>query len=75
MPYIAIKAYHKDDAVKKRTVERIHQVFLEEWGCPPDSVSISVEEYTPEEFREKVVHEEIEPKQDAMLILFGKKRY
>lgn len=35
MPYIVIKAYPKDDATKKRAVDKINQVFLEEWGCPP----------------------------------------
>lgn len=30
MPYIAIKAYPKDEETKKRVVEKINQVFLED---------------------------------------------
>lgn len=34
MPYIAIKAFPKDAETKKKVVEKINQIFLEEWGCP-----------------------------------------
>ena len=34
MPYIAIKAFPKDEKTKQETVDKINQVFLETWGCP-----------------------------------------
>ena len=37
MPYIAIKAYPKDEKTKKEIVEKINQLFLETWGCPSGS--------------------------------------
>ena len=53
MPYIAIQAYPKDEEIKKRVVERINQVFLEEWGCPQSAISISMEEVAPESSKTK----------------------
>ena len=35
MPYIAIKAWPKDEATQKELVERINAVLLEVWKCPP----------------------------------------
>lgn len=55
MPYIVIKAYPKDDATKKRAVDKINQVFLEEWGCPPQALTILVEEIAPADWAEKVL--------------------
>ena len=75
MPYIVIKAYPKDDATKKRVVDKINQVFLEEWGCPPQALTILVEEIAPADWAEKVLKPEIEPQKDKMMILDGKKLY
>ena len=75
MPYIAIKAYPKDEAIKKRVADRINQVFLEEWGCSPEAISISIEEVSPEKWTDEVVNKEIEPQKDKMIILDGKKNY
>ena len=75
MPYIVIKAYPKDDATKKRAVDKINQVFLEEWGCPPQALTILVEEIAPTDWAEKVLKPEIEPQKDKMMILDGKKLY
>ncbi|WP_455760174.1 hypothetical protein [Cloacibacillus evryensis] len=75
MPYIVIKAYPKDDATKKRAVDKINQVFLEEWGCPPQALTILVEEIAPADWAEKVLKPEIEPQKDKMMILDGKKLY
>lgn len=75
MPYIAIKAFPKDEKIKKRVADRINQVFLEEWGCPQQAISILMEEIQPDDWAEKVVEPEIEPKKDKMMILDGKKRY
>lgn len=75
MPYIAIKAYPKDEAIKKRVADRINQVFLEEWGCSPEAISISIEEVSPKKWTDEVVKKEIEPQKDKMIILDGKKNY
>lgn len=75
MPYIVIKAYPKDEEIKKRVVERINQIFLEEWGCPQQAISIMMEEVAPDDWTDKVLKPEIEPQKDKMMILNGKKRY
>ena len=75
MPYIAMKAYPKDEETKKRVVEKINQVLLEEWGCPQQAISISIEEIAPDQWTDKVVKPQIEPNTDKMMILDGKKLY
>lgn len=75
MPYIAIKAWPKDDAIKKQVVEEINQVFLKHWGCPQEAITISVEEVAPENWEDTVVKPEILPKADKMMILSGEKKY
>ena len=75
MPYIAIKAYPKDEETKKRAVEQIRDVLLKTWGCPEEAITISVEEFPPEDFNKKVRDPEILPKLDKMMILDGKKQY
>ena len=75
MPYIAIKSYPKDEITKKKVVEKINQVFLEEWGCPQEALTISVEEFLPDEWEAKVIKPEIEPKEEKMMIFNGQKRY
>ena len=73
MPYIAIKFYPKDEETKRRVVERIYQVILEE--VSPEAAEISYEEIAPEEEKERVVKPEIKPKADKMMIVSGEKKY
>ena len=75
MPYIVVKAYPKDEETKKRVVDKINQIFLEEWGCPQQAITILLEEVTPDDWADKVFRPEIEPKKDKMMILDGEKRY
>lgn len=75
MPYIAIKAYPKDDATKREVVERINAIFLEKWGCPKEAINISFEEVAPADWENKVVVPEINTKLDKMMILSGEKRW
>ena len=75
MPYIAIKAYPKDMEIKKKVVDEINEVFKRNWGCPPEAISISVEEVKPEDWEDKVVKPVIEPDDPKMMIRDGKKRY
>ena len=66
MPYIEIRAYPKDEAIKKRVAERI------KWGCPEQAISVSFEEFPPEQWEEKVVGPIMGPNKDKMYILNGK---
>jgi len=75
MPYIAIKAYPKDEKTKKEVCEKINKIFLETWGCKPEAISISFEEFAPGEWEEKVYKDEVEKKADKCLILSGEKKY
>lgn len=75
MPYIEIKAYPKDDETKKRVVDKINQIFIEEWGCPAQALTISLEEIAPEEWNEKVRKTKIETNKENMMILDGEKLY
>ena len=75
MPYIKIKAYPKDEETKKKVVSEINEVFLKYWGCPPEALSISLEEVAPEDWDSKVREVEIEPNKDKMMILDGVKKY
>ncbi len=75
MPYIAIKAYPKDEETKKKVVDEINEVFVKYWGCPKEAISISLEEFAPEVWEEKVVKPEIETKPDKMMIISGNKKY
>ncbi len=74
MPYIAIKGYPKDEETKKKVVDEINEIFLKYWGCPQKAISISIEEFAPEIWEEKVVKPEINSKIDKMAILFGEKK-
>ena len=75
MPYIAIKAYPKDEETKKKLVDQINEVILKTWGCPQEAISISIEEVKPADWNSTVMETEVLPKKDKMMILEGKKRY
>ena len=76
MPYIAIKAWPNDDPEKKaKLVEALNKSLLDVWGCPPHAVTISFEEVAKEDWEEKVVKAEIEPKADKIWIRQGEKKY
>ena len=48
-------------------------MFLEEWGCPEQAISVSFEEFPPEQWEEKVVGPIMGPNKDKMYILNGEK--
>ena len=75
MPYIRIKAYPKDQATKEKVVDAINKAFVDNWGCPPQAISISIEEVAPEDWVETVEKAEIEPNADKMFVLNGEKKY
>ena len=75
MPYIAIKAYPKDEKIKEQVVDEINAIFLKYWGCPQSAICISMESVDPEKWEETVMQGEILPNKDKMMILDGEKRY
>ena len=75
MPYIAVKAYPKDEETKKKVAEEINQVFLKYWGCPPQAISISMEAIDPSEWEAKVRIPEMLPRMENMMILDGEKKF
>ena len=75
MPYISVKAFPMDEETKRRTAEKILEVFQETWGAEPDWVSISMEDIDPESWDDRIRKGEIEPNLDKMMILDGKKQY
>ena len=75
MPYIAIKSFPKDERTKQEVAKKIYDLFLEVWGCPPEAISVSIEEVPPAEWQENVVKQEIEPNKDKMFILSGKQAF
>ena len=75
MPYIAIRSFPKDEETKKKVVDEINEIFLKTWGCPPEALTISMEEVQPEDWQGKVREALIEPNRDKMMILDGKKQY
>ena len=44
MPYIKMKCWPKDEAVKKEFVEKLNALLLDTWGCAQHGVTISIEE-------------------------------
>lgn len=75
MPYIAIKAYQKNEEIKKKVVDQINDIFVKEWGCPPQAISISIEEFQPDEFEEKIQKAEVNVNKEKMMIFNGEKQY
>ena len=73
MPYIEIRAYPKDEDIKRRVAERIRNVFLEELGRPEQAISVSFEEVDPKDWESKVVVPIIRPNSDKVYIADGKK--
>ncbi|MDO5575811.1 MAG: tautomerase family protein [Fibrobacter sp.] len=73
MPYIAIKAYPKDQKIKDEIVRRINQAFLDVWGCPQEAINISLEEVNPSDWEQKVKKSEILSNMENMVILDGEK--
>ena len=71
MPYIQIKAYPKDEEIKKKVAQKIEEVFLEEWGCKKEAISVSFEEIEPSNWESTVVKPLIETNKDKMYILNG----
>lgn len=75
MPYIAIRSYPKDEETVKAAIEKINEVMLEVWGCPPQALTISHEAIEKENWQQEVVEPIIKPNMDKMYIVSGEKKY
>ncbi len=75
MPFICVKAYPNEEAVKQKTAEEILEVFCRTWGAEPEWVTIAMEDVAPEDWDEKVVRKEILPNPDRIMIRDGKKQF
>ena len=74
MPYVDIKCFPRDDEKVNFIVDRINQVLMEDWGCPAHTISISLEQVTPEEWNDKVTVPEMDARADTMFILHGERK-
>ena len=75
MPYIEIKAYPRDEATKQALAEEINKVVLDIMKCPPQAITIGMEDVQPENWQSQVADKIIAPKKSSMLILDGEKQY
>ena len=66
MPYIEIRAYPKDEKIKKSVAKKIENIFLEEWGCKKEAISISFEEVDPSNWEKDVVNTVMAKNDDKM---------
>ena len=71
MPYIEIRAYPKDEKIKKSVAQKIENIFLEEWGCKKEAISISFEEVDPSNWEKDVVNNIMSKNDDKMYIKNG----
>ncbi len=73
MPYIEIKAYPKDEAIKKDVANDILEVFAKKWGCKKEAITISFAEVDPANWDNDIEKNVIDKNQDKMYVLHGNK--
>ncbi len=73
MPYIKVKAYPKDKAIKEKVADEIQVIFEKYWGCASEAISVSFEEVSPSDWQSEVVEKEIQQNVAEMLVLNGEK--
>lgn len=67
MPHVEIKCYPgRSDSQKKECAEKIAEVLAETLGCKTSSVSVSINDVSPEEWKEKVWDAYIKPEMDSL---------
>ena len=75
MPYVDIKCFPRTQEMREDIVQKINQVLIDAWGCPPETISISLEEVAPENWDAQVKTAEMDPREESMFILHGEKRF
>ena len=72
MPYIEIKAYPKDEDIKKDVANDILEVFAKKWGCKKEAITISFVEVDPANWQNDVEDNIISKNENRMYVLHGK---
>ncbi|HOQ76772.1 MAG TPA: tautomerase family protein [Thermoclostridium sp.] len=68
MPHVVVKMYPgRTQEQKEKMAEKITEALLETIGCEEKSISIAVEEVTPEEWNQRVYQPEIMGKAYTLL--------
>lgn len=68
MPHISIKMLKgRTEEQKRLAAEKLAQVLVETIGCSPSHVSVSVQDFTPEEWQEQY-RTEITENQENLVI-------
>ena len=73
MPYIEIKAYPKEESIKKDVANDILEVFANKWGCKKEAITISFVEVDPANWNKDVEEEIISKNEEKMYVLHGNK--
>ena len=73
MPYIEIKAYPKDEEIKKDVASDILEVFAKKSGCAKEAITISFTEVDPANWAKDVEENIIDKNNDKMYVLHGSK--
>jgi 4-oxalocrotonate tautomerase len=67
MPHVIVKMLSgRSEADKVRLVKEITETLQSTFDTSPESVSVSIEEYQPSEWTDKVYKPEIEDKPDSL---------
>ena len=73
MPYIEIKAYPKEESIKKDVANDILEVFANKWGCKKEAITISFVEVDPANWAKDVEEDIISKNEEKMYVLHGNK--
>jgi 4-oxalocrotonate tautomerase len=72
MPHIVVKMFPGRDAETKKTLtKKIEQLFIDELGSSPDSLSIGIEEVDSSDWMENVAKPEILGKKETITKMPG----
>ncbi len=67
MPHVTVQLYAgRSDQDKARLAEAVTQAVVDALGSKPDSISVGVEDVTPEDWMARVYEPEIVAKQDLL---------
>lgn len=67
MPHVEIKCFPgRSEAQKKECAEKLAEVLAETLGCKTSSVSVSIKDVSPDDWKEKVWDVYIKPDMEAL---------
>jgi phenylpyruvate tautomerase PptA (4-oxalocrotonate tautomerase family) len=75
MPTVIVKMHTgRDQATKSKVADALFQTMQDVLGVPPQSLTIDIQETPKEEWAGKIKSVEIDPREDQMYYLAGKKQ-